>query len=445
MSSGDEFEQETTFSNDEFEFDPDEFDPNELDPNEFDPNSFESEDFNNNHIQDETNTQFFNDDEQNFVKLPKTKGTRKTSEVWDYFDLETEHHYGNPVCKNCGQVFSPNTGNSSLERHLNSHKIKLKKTQKQLKQTTLNFQTIVPYSSSEQEAHDNVIVIWIVANQQPFAIVENKYFREMISKFDPRYIFPSRKTIKEMVMRLYEERKNNIIQDLNNIPGKISITSDIWTSTHTNEAYLGITVHYINSAWKLCHFLLDIIPFQIRHTGENIATEIQKVLLAFNLEHKVLGLTTDNASSMIACGKIMKQELSLISNNDFNHYRCAAHILNLAAQQGIKVLSGEITKVRELMSKIKISIKLCDDLRALCSIKGLQYLKPELDVVTRWNSTYHMLQKLNKMDTALKLLIADYANLQPLYPSTIEWKNIKVTILYIIILNIYNVILNYTN
>jgi hypothetical protein len=81
MSSGDEFEQETTFSNDEFEFDPDEFDPNELDPNEFDPNSFESEDFNNNRVQDETNTQFFNDDEQNFVKLPKTKGTRKTSEV----------------------------------------------------------------------------------------------------------------------------------------------------------------------------------------------------------------------------------------------------------------------------------------------------------------------------------------------------------------------------
>ena len=42
----------------------------------------------------------------------------------------------------------------------------------------------------------------------------------MISKFDSRYIFPSRKTIKEMVIKLYEERKKNIIQDLNNISGK---------------------------------------------------------------------------------------------------------------------------------------------------------------------------------------------------------------------------------
>jgi len=65
---------------------------------------------------------------------------------------------------------------------------------------------------------------------------------------------------------------------------------------------------------------------------------------------------------MIACGRIMKQKLSLISNNDFNHYRYAAHILNLASQQGIKVLSDEITKVRELISKIKISIRFCDDL-----------------------------------------------------------------------------------
>ncbi len=153
----------------------------------------------------------------------------------------------------------------------------------------------------------------------------------MISKFDPRYIFLSRKTIKEMVIKLYEERKKNIIQNLNNIPEKILITSNMWTSTYTNEAYLGITVHYINSTWKLYHFLFDITLFQTQYTGKNMITKIQRVLLIFNLEHKVLELITDNASSMIAYGRIMKQELSLISNNDFNHYQYAAHVLNLAA------------------------------------------------------------------------------------------------------------------
>ena len=37
-----------------------------------------------------------------------------------------------------------------------------------------------------------------------------------------------------------------------------------------------------------------------------------------------------------------------------------------------------------------------------------------------------MLQKLIKMDPALKLLVVDYENLYQLYPNTTEWDNIKV-------------------
>jgi hypothetical protein len=140
-----------------------------------------------------------------------------------------------------------------------------------------------------------------------------------------------------------------------------------------------------------------------------------------------LGLTTDNAASMIVCGNTLKHNLlSDAENKCFNHYRCVAHILNIAAQQGINALSNEITKVRQLMSKIRSSVNLCDDLRALCAMKELEYLNPEIDVVTRWNSTFYMLQKLIRMDSALKLLVIDHNNINELYPNTEEWGNIKV-------------------
>jgi hypothetical protein len=45
-----------------------------------------------------------------------------------------------------------------------------------------------------------------------------------------------------------------------------------------------------------------------------------------------------------------------------------------------------------------------------------------------------MLQKLIKMDPALKLLVADYEILYQLYPNTTEWNNIKVQYNYIILL-----------
>jgi hypothetical protein len=158
-----------------------------------------------------------------------------------------------------------------------------------------------------------------------------------------------------------------------------------------------------------------------------MAIEIMKILKEFNLEKKVLGFTTDNATSMIACSRIIMDDLSHNSDNfSFNHNRCTAHILNLVAQQGIKILDNVIVKIRKLMTKVKNSVKYCDELRTLCNMKNLQYLKPELDIITRWNSTYHMLQKLIKMDSALKLLIVDYESLNQLYPNTIEWNNIKV-------------------
>ena len=59
-------------------------------------------------------------------------------------------------------------------------------------------------------------------------------------------------------------------------------------------------------------------------------------------------------------------------------------------------------------------------------MKNSQYLKPELNIITRWNSIYYMLQKLIKIDPALKLLVVDYENLYQLYPNTTEWDNIKV-------------------
>jgi len=81
------------------------------------------------------------------------------------------------------------------------------------------------------------------------------------------------------------------------------------------------------------------------------------------LLEKTLALTTDNESAMIVCRRIIAEELTQeLDNQAFQHYRCSAHILNLAAQQGIKIIDGEVVKIRELMKKIKYSTQRCDRL-----------------------------------------------------------------------------------
>ena len=146
----------------------------------------------------------------------------------------------------------------------------------------------------------------------------------------------------------------------------------------------------------------------VRHTGVNMADAIMIVLCEFDLALKALALITDNASSIIASGEFISEELEEeFGNLDFSHYRCAAHILNLAVSKGIQLVNEFIEKVRSLISYIKASHLINNRLKVLCNVKGINYLAPELDIKTRWNSTYYMLEKWKRMESALNLLAAD--------------------------------------
>ena len=80
------------------------------------------------------------------------------------------------------------------------------------------------------------------------------------------------------------------------------------------------------------------------------------------------------------------------------------------------------------MSKIKHSIVISDQLKNLCLYAKITYLRPELDCKTRWNSTYNMLRKLEKMWRGLQLLVVENREIQNLMPTENEWKIIKVSI-----------------
>jgi hypothetical protein len=351
---------------------------------------------------------------------------KAASTVWNYFDTQTLKYPNHPVCKQCRAVFARKTGTSTLRRHLDSHKIT---APKKIRQKSLHDYRNDAYTESEQQERDSHVIRWIICDMQPFCVVDNIEWREMISTFDPRYRFHNRHTIKDRIMMLYKEKKEQVKLVIKNIPGKAAFTADMWTASN-GTAFLSLTIHYIDTSWELKNFLLDIIPMSIRHSGENMADAIMTVLCEFDLEEKALALTTDNASSMLSCGTVIAEELeSEFDNLSFAHYRCAAHVLNLAVGQGIKLIDASVRKVRALMIYIKSSHPLTEALKALCNVKGIPYLTPELDVKTRWNSTYYMLEKWTRMEAALKLLAADDRTVRQRYPDPDDRDNIKDTMI----------------
>ena len=111
---------------------------------------------------------------------------------------------------------------------------------------------------------------------------------------------------------------------------------------------------------------------------------------------RVLTIIVDNASSNdVALSKLKAKVTNWdtsILRGEHLHMRCIAHILNLIVQDGLKEYNSSISKVRNAVRYVRISPAMlnkfqeCKDLEKIECKKGLC-----LDVPTRWNSTYLML------------------------------------------------------
>lgn len=368
------------------------------------------------------------DPSQDSPQEQDAKRKKTYSDAWNYFNLQDPQYPSKVVCQKCNQVYSKSSGVTTLKEHLKkTHGITVDNIKK-IVQTKLNFSRVDPWPREEKLIRDQALVEWVIVNLQPFTVVTNLQFIKLINTLDPRYILPGRTSLKEKVTDYFEGMRKIVKSDLEKIPGKVSLTCDMWTSTLNNNSFLGLTIHYINKEWQLKHFLLDIISFNERHTANNITDAILSVLTEFSLKEKMLAITTDNATTMLAVGRLIAGKLEYdVVNSTFGNYRCAAHIINLAANQGLELIDNAIVKVRNLMKKFKSSVILSDELRNLCKCAKIHYLGPELDVKTRWNSTYNMLRKMEKMWSGLQMLAIRNHEVQMLLPSESEWKIIRVS------------------
>jgi hypothetical protein len=84
-------------------------------------------------------------------------------------------------------------------------------------------------------------------------------------------------------------------------------------------------------------------------------------------------------------------------NNNINfsvdhHIRCFAHVVNLSVQSALKELKNEIDQVRNLIIKCRSSPQRRQKFKEISNLNNIS-LSPILDVSTRWNSTYEMINR----------------------------------------------------
>ncbi|KAF3681229.1 hypothetical protein FXO37_02987 [Capsicum annuum] len=152
----------------------------------------------------------------------------------------------------------------------------------------------------------------------------------------------------------------------------------------------------------LCRMVIvDELPFR----GEDMANEISKCLRDWGID-KIFTITVDNASSndvtVKELAKIFTKRGTNFMNGQHLHVRCMAHIINLIVQDGLKMTGVSIEKVRKAVKYIRQSPARCKRFQEYCEDVDINSKKSLcLDVSTRWNSTYLMLNRAVECENGL--------------------------------------------
>ncbi len=361
------------------------------------------------------------------LTAPKVIGKQsknKCHSLRKYLEIKDD----NVFCLLCQVKYSKNTGISTIKKHFsNFHEEAYKEAVKE----AVNVEPYTEKDSKKVELINSQLYEWIICDQQPFNVVENNEFQNLVFILDPRYKLPTRQAVSQYIETIFKEQKKNIYDMLSLLQQKMSITTDAWTAC-TNQAYLSVTLHWIDKEWCMKHILIDLIPIHENHTGLVLAENILNTLKDYNIGNKILAVTTDNAANMINFGRHLATMLAdKFNNKEFMHFRCAAHILNLAVQAGLKLINEPIEKARKFSSKIRNSQPLFEELKKIFAMKGRPFLVPEVDTPTRWNSLYLSIKKLYCIKDMTDILVMSNRQLESIYPTNDDWKTINVSILSI--------------
>ncbi|KAL5572837.1 hypothetical protein UlMin_022435 [Ulmus minor] len=326
-------------------------------------------------------------------------GHTLTSTVWAHFKRQKIGDDMKAICNYCSKKLSAGSGNgtSHLRTHVNRC---LMKGQKDIKQSLLNL----------ARKGDETIKLETY-NFDP--TISRNELRDMIILHDD-------------ILKFYNAEKDIVLKMLEKNRSRIGITTDMWTSSTQKKQYMVITAHYLDDSWTLKNRIIRFVYVPSPHNAESLTNILLECMMDWNIDRNLSTLTLENATTNDAMVDKVKARLqhpsgSLLLNGDLFHMRCAAHILNLIVKEGFKNIENGIEAIRTSVSFWIVTPKRKEKFEEAARQLNIGSGKSlELDLPTRWNSTYLMLE----VALIYKTVFARLKQREPQYkflPSEHDW------------------------
>ena len=336
---------------------------------------------------------------------------KKESFVWKHMHKAISPPPGSPIvylCNHCGKSFNYHNSTSNMRRHLIEHHRSLLQPEdldSDLQQPVVGpaneprallntlptiMKTLAPYKDTSKEfrSRSDALLRFLVANKIPPNVLSHPSTLEFFQLMDYRFSVPNRVTFTTSLLPGLVARVVADLREKLSHSRALSITLDMWTCHR--HSFLVVTGHFISQVCVLDSACLGLLHFPESHTAGHIRERFDAILRQVLPNEadwgKISAITTDTAANV----------KKMAMDSPWTWVPCMNHILNLTVHDAIDevVFAQVIQRARDLCSSFRNTQSLCAALEARQRYVNSPIRTLLLDVRTRWNSLYLMIERL---------------------------------------------------
>ncbi|XP_010415663.1 PREDICTED: zinc finger BED domain-containing protein RICESLEEPER 2-like isoform X1 [Camelina sativa] len=270
----------------------------------------------------------------------------------------------------------------------------------------------------------------IILHGYPLSMVEDVGFRMFIRNLQPLFDLVAFERVESDCMEIYAKEKHKMFEALDKLPGKISISVDVWSGSDDTDEFLCLAAHYIDETWELKKRVLNFFVVDPSHTGEMLAELIITCLMEWDIDRKLFSMASSHSPPFgeNVANKIrdrLSQNKFLYCNGQLFDVSCGVNVINQMAQDSLQTCCDTINMVRESIRYVKSSESIqerfnqwtveaeAESERNLC-----------IDDPVRWDTTCTMLEIALEQKSAFSLM-NEHDPDSVLCPSDLEWERLE--------------------
>lgn len=338
----------------------------------------------------------------------------KLANIVSYFDVSEE----GSICliNNCSKKLISKQ-NTNLKRHVIAYHKEVAIQNKWI--SAAENSKSYSINISRNEIITNIIKL-VTVDGCSFSLLNFESFRSLLEPiFHALSLKINSQNIQPYIMTTANFFKEKIQTEIKNKLVCLKVDS----ASRYNRAILGINLQFLDEDIMIIR-TIGMVEITTSHTAENLKLVIIEILLRYGISvGQICSFTTDNGRNMLKAVSLINEieevefhehisnneqemdvteEQFILTEHDWNIFsiKCAAHTLQLCINDALKN--------DDAISKISDIRKIVKELRK--NFYRIEFTKnkkriPVLDVVTRWSSTFNMLDSIVDQSEFIKNIL----------------------------------------